>query len=168
MTEAGTTAPALSPPALRLTVVLPPVPESVTVQRVDPPGVRTRSSQERAAIEFAAAAVTETFAVFTLPFSMAMRIAVSSRLVVPAVTVNVAVTLPAPTVTDAGTGSAARLLDSVTDAPPVLDTVTVQVELAPAARLDGLHEMPVSVARAPNEMVAIWLLPFNNAVMVAV
>ena len=52
---------------------------------------------------------------------------------------NVAVVLPAPTVTDAGTVNAAALSDSVTVAPPVFDTVTVHVELAPDPRLAGLH-----------------------------
>ena len=58
---------------------------------------------------------------------------------VPAVAANVAVVLPAPTVTDAGTVNAAALSDNVTVAPPVFDTVTVHVELAPDPRLAGLH-----------------------------
>ena len=82
--------------------------------------------------------------------------------------VNVAVVLPAPTVTEAGTVSAAALLDSVTVPPPVLDTVTVHVELPLGPRLVGLQLNPLSTTGATSEMVAVWVLPFSVAVMVAV
>ena len=89
-------------------------------------------------------------------------------MIVPAVAVNVAVVLPDPTVTDAGTVSAAALSDSITVAPPVFDTVTVQVELAPDPRLAGVHVNPLSTAGAAREIVAVCVLPFNVAVIVAV
>jgi hypothetical protein len=62
--------------------------------------------------------------------------------------VKVAVVFPAPTVTAAGTVNAAVLLDSVTVAPPVFDTVTVHVELPPDPKLAGLHVSPLRVGSA--------------------
>ena len=82
--------------------------------------------------------------------------------------VNVAVVLPAPTVTDAGTVNAAALLDSVTVAPPVFDTVTVQVELPPDPRLAGAHVSALTTVAVASVMVAVAVLPFSVAVMVAV
>ena len=81
---------------------------------------------------------------------------------------NVAVVLPAPTVTDAGVVNSAELSDSVTVAPPDLETVTVQVELAPEPRVLGLHVRPLTVTGAMSEIVAVWALPFSVAVTVAV
>ena len=81
---------------------------------------------------------------------------------------NVAVVLPEATVTDAGTGNAAALLDRLTVPPPVLDTVTVQVELPPDPRLVGLHVSPLTTVAVASEIVAVCVLPFNVAVMVAV
>ena len=81
---------------------------------------------------------------------------------------NVAIVLPAPTVTDAGVVNSAELSDSVTVAPLVFETVTVQVEFAPEPRLFGLHVSPLTVTGAMSEIVAVWVLPFNVAVMVAV
>jgi hypothetical protein len=88
--------------------------------------------------------------------------------IVPAVAVNVAVVLPAPTVTEAGTVNAAALLDSVTVAPPVFDTVTVQVELPPDPRLAGLHVNPLTTVAVASVIVAVAVLPFSAAAMVAV
>ncbi len=82
--------------------------------------------------------------------------------------VNVAVVLLAPTATVAGTLSAAVLLDSDTVAPPVFETVTVQVELAPDPKLVGLHVNPVTVAGVASEIVAVCVLLLSVAVMVAV
>jgi hypothetical protein len=84
------------------------------------------------------------------------------------VAVNVAVVLPAPTVTEAGTVSAAALLDSVTVAPPVFDTVTVHVELTPEPKVVGLHVRPLSTTGASSEIEAVCVLPFSVAVTVAV
>jgi hypothetical protein len=84
------------------------------------------------------------------------------------VAVNVAVVLPAPTVTDAGTVNAAALLDSVTVAPPVFDTVTVQVELPPDPRLAGAHVSALTTVAVASVMVAVAVLPFSVAVIVAV
>ena len=81
---------------------------------------------------------------------------------------NVAVVLPDPTVTDPGTVSAAALLDSVTVAPPVFDTVTVHVALAPDPRLDGAHVNPLTTVAVASAMGAVAVPPFNVAVTVAV
>ena len=76
--------------------------------------------------------------------------------------------LPAPTVTDSGVVNSAESSDSVTVAPPVLETVTVQVVLALEPRVAGLHVNPLTVIAVTSEMVAGWVLPFSVAVMVAV
>ena len=82
--------------------------------------------------------------------------------------VKVAVVVLDPTVTEAGTVNAAALLDSVTVAPPVCDTVAVQVELPPDPRIAGLHVTPLSNTGATSVIVAVCVLPFSVAVMVAV
>jgi len=88
--------------------------------------------------------------------------------IVPAVAVNVAVVLLAPTATVDGTLNPATLLDSVTVAPPMLDTVAVQVEVPPDPRLVGVHVNPISVTGGASEIVAVAVLPFSVAVTVAV
>ena len=82
--------------------------------------------------------------------------------------VNVAVVFKAPTVTDAGTVSAAALLDRFTVAPPVFDTVTVHVELPPDPRLLGLHVSPLTTVAVARVIVAVCELVPNVAVTVAV
>ena len=89
-------------------------------------------------------------------------------MIVPAVAVNVAVVFPELTATVDGTLNPAALLDSVTVAPPTLDTVAVQVEVPPDPRLVGLHVKPISVTGGASEMVAVAVLPFSVAVTVAV
>jgi hypothetical protein len=88
--------------------------------------------------------------------------------IVPAVAVNVAVVLPEATVTDAGTVNEAALLDNVTTAPPVFDTVTVHVKLPPDPRLAGEHVSPLTTVAVASAMVAVVVPPFNVAVRVAV
>ena len=87
---------------------------------------------------------------------------------VPAVAANVAVVLPDPTVTDAGTVNAAALLDRLTVAPPVFDTVTVHVELPPDPRLLGVHVSPLTTTAVASEMVVVRVLVPSVAVTVAV
>ena len=82
--------------------------------------------------------------------------------------VNVAVVPAAPTVTEAGTVNAAALLDSVTVAPPVFDTVTEQVELPLDPRLAGAHVSALTTVAVASVIVAVAALPFSAAVMVAV
>jgi hypothetical protein len=76
--------------------------------------------------------------------------------------------LPEATVTDAGTVSTAALLDRLTVAPPVFDTVTVQVELPPDPRLAGLHVSPLTTVAVAKVIVAARVLAPNVAVIVAV
>ena len=89
-------------------------------------------------------------------------------MIVPAVAVNVAVVFPDPTVTEAGTVNAAALLDRLTTAPPVFDTVAVHVELPPAPRLAGVHVRPLSVGGVARAIVVVRVVLFNVAVRVAV
>ena len=89
-------------------------------------------------------------------------------MIVPAVAVNDAVVFPDPTVTAAGTVNEAALLDSVTTAPPVFDTVTVHVELPPDPRLVGLHVSPLTTVAVASEIEAVAVPPFSVAVMIAV
>ncbi len=79
-----------------------------------------------------------------------------------------AVVFPVPTVTDAGTLSAPALLASPTMAPPVFDTVTVHVELAPVPRVEGLQMSPLRTVAVASEIVAVCVLPLSVAVIVAV
>ena len=113
-------------------------------------------------------ATSDIAAVWVLPLSEAVIIAVCELDTVPAVAVNAAVALPADTVTEAGAVNAPELLDSVTVAPAVVATVTVHVAVAAAARLLGLQVSPVTVIGATSEIAAVWVLPLNEAVMVAV
>ena len=88
--------------------------------------------------------------------------------IVPAVTVKLAVVAAEATATDAGINNKGVFTDSVTVAPPVFVTVTVQVAVAPLARLAGLQLSPLTVIADTSDTVAVWVLPFSVAVMVAV
>jgi hypothetical protein len=81
--------------------------------------------------------------------------------------VNVAVVLADPTVTVAGTVTAAVLRDRFTVAPPVFDTVTVHVAVAPDARVAGTHARLLRVAGVVSVIVAVCILAFSVAVKVA-
>jgi len=107
-------------------------------------------------------------AVCVLPFSVAVMVAVCALAIVPAVAVKAAVMLPDPTVAVPGTVSTAALLDSVTVAPLGLDTVTMHVELPPDPRVAGLHVRPLRTVAVASVIVAVCVLPFSVAVMVAV
>jgi hypothetical protein len=88
---------------------------------------------------------------------------------VPAVAVKVALEEPAATVTEAGTVRAATLLESATAAPPeaaAADSVAVQVDVAPAARLTGTQDNGLKTA-ANNEIETVWELLFSAAVITA-
>ena len=82
--------------------------------------------------------------------------------------VNGAVELPAPTATEAGTVNAPALSERLTVVPPVFDTVTVQGERPPDPRLVGLHVNPLTTVAVASVIVAVAVLPFSVAVMVAV
>lgn len=69
----------------------------------------------------------------------------------PAVAANDAEVAPDATVTAVGTVKSPLLLESETDAPPegaALDSVTVQVELAPLLRLEGLQDTELTTGGA--------------------
>jgi hypothetical protein len=88
---------------------------------------------------------------------------------VPAVAVKFAVVVPAATITEAGTVSAALLEESPTEAPPVSaaeDNVTVQVELAPDVTELGAHDKFESVGTGGVTVTEAVALPFNVAVTV--
>jgi hypothetical protein len=87
---------------------------------------------------------------------------------VPAVAVKVAVVLAGATVTNAGTLSAPRLLDSPTVTAPACETVTVQVETPPEPRVEGVQLSPLRVTGAVKATLAVWVVPLRVAVMVAV
>ena len=75
---------------------------------------------------------------------------------------------PAPTATEAGTVRAVALLDSTTVAPPVFDTVTVHVELAPEPTLAGVQVSPLRTVAVASEIVAVCVVPLSVAEIVAV
>jgi hypothetical protein len=80
----------------------------------------------------------------------------------PSVAAKVFDIVPAPTVTDAGTGTVLVLLLSVTAAPPTgatLESVTVQVLVVAGLRLVGLHASDVTVTGATREIVADCEVP---------
>jgi len=90
---------------------------------------------------------------------------------VPAVAVKVALEEPAATVTEAGTVRAATLLESDTAAPPdaaAADNATVQVEVAPVARLAGTQDSELKTTGANSETEAVWETPLKVAVTTAV
>jgi hypothetical protein len=79
---------------------------------------------------------------------VARIVAVAADVMVPAVAVKLAAVEPAVTITEAGTGSRALLLDSVTVAPALngdADSVTVQELDCPEPRVVGLQAMLIEV-----------------------
>ena len=76
----------------------------------------------------------------------------------PAVAVKLADVAPEATVTDAGTVSAAALLESVSATPPepaACDSVTVQDEVPPELRLVGLQDSALTLSGASREIDAV-------------
>lgn len=111
--------------------------EIVTVQFVVAGPVRVVAAHARELTVVAGVTVTDTDV--ALPFKPAVNIGVMLLVTGPAAAVNVAEVAEAGTCTDAGTLKAElRLLTTMTLRPPAgaaLETVTVQVVLAEAARL---------------------------------
>jgi hypothetical protein len=90
-----------------------------------------------------------------------VRVAEVDAVTVPVETVNVAVLLPAATVTDAGTVAEALLLESETARPPVGAAalkVTVPVDDAPLVTLAGLTETEESDTVVAGVMVSAAVL----------
>ncbi len=137
VTEDGTLSAATS---LDSDTVAPAVVETVIVQvelpfesrlvglQVRPANVRGRTREIRAVCE--------------LSFRVAVRVTVWLLVTVPTVAMNVVVTPPAAIVTEAGILRAGLSADNITATPPLgapEEIVTVQVELAPEAKLAGEH-----------------------------
>ncbi len=81
---------------------------------------------------------------------------------VPAVAVKFADVAPDATVTDAGTVSAAALLERDTAIPPepaACDSVTVQADVPPEPRLAGVHDTRLTAAGATSRIDAVCELP---------
>jgi hypothetical protein len=87
-------------------------------------------------------------AICTLPFNVAVSVAVWSDVIVPAVAVKAAVVDPAATATDPGTISAAVLLDSVTVPPPAFVSVTVQLLVPLLLSVAGVQLKPAKTGGA--------------------
>jgi hypothetical protein len=85
--------------------------------------------------------------------------------------VNEAVDASAGTVIEAGTLTAAFELDRLTGVPPVgaaLESVTVQVVLAPGAKVAAAQRMEDVTVGRTRDRGAVWALPFSVAVICAV
>jgi len=144
---------------------------SVTVQIVMPcetklAGLQDSEERDREATKL-------TVDVCTTPFSEAVSIALwLLGMLLPAVALNVVVAEPAAIViVGAGTGRNALLLDKETVMPPegaAWLTVTVQVVLAPPAKVLGLHAREESVTPAGRLIVEVCEMPLSVAVRVAV
>jgi hypothetical protein len=147
--------------------------ERVTVQVVLPPGASDETAQpSEDNVAGVAGADTVMPVVLETPFSDAVRVAAVSTVTVPAVSVNTAEDEPAATVTEAGTVTAALLDESETGiaAAAALDSVTVQVVLAPEASEEAAQPSEASVAGvagATTVMPVVWETPFSEAVRVA-
>ena len=88
-------------------------------------------------------------------------VAAAEEVTAVVVTVNVAVVLPAATITVAGTAAAALLLDKATEIPPLgaaLVKVTAPVEDTPPVTLTGLRETEESAAGGAVTVRAAVLL----------
>ena len=152
--DRATVAPPVGAAALRVTVQLdvPALVKDVGVQLT--PLTRTCAS-------------TVTAAVRLTPLAVAVTVAFWAVAGVPPVAVKVVLVAPAATVAEAGTLRAALLLDSVTICPPAAATllsVTVQVDVAPAASVAGLQETDAGATGATSDSDALAELPFSVAV----
>ncbi len=112
--------------------------------------------------------VSEIFAVAVVLFSDAVMVAVWSLLTVPAVAEKPAVVEPEFTVTLPGTDNDPELLDSATVPPVDFVSVTVQLDVPLLDRLVGLHERLLTAIGATSEILAVFVVLFSDAVMVAV
>jgi hypothetical protein len=116
------------------------------------------------------AAFRFTDAVLLCPFQLAVRVAVWSLLIVPAVALNVPLLDPVLIVMLAGTLNTPRLLDNVTVAVLVaaLLNVTVQVALCPVPRIPGVQLTADNCAGATRFNVNVCVTPPALAVIIAV
>jgi hypothetical protein len=104
------------------------------------------------------------------PFRTAVIVADWVVVMLPAVALKVVEVLLAGTVTDAGTVSAALLLESPTVLPPAGAAsfkLIVHVLAAPELTLVGLHDRAVTTAGSTKLRVVVCKLPLRVAVIVA-
>ena len=116
-------------------------------------------------------ALTVTVAVLLTPAALAVNVAVCELATVLAVATKAAVVAPETTVTAAGAGSAALLLDRLTASPlPVaaLVRVTVQVVVCPDNTLPGVQEIDDNCAGETRLKVKVCVTPLALAVITAV
>ena len=118
--------------------------------------------------------VRETDAISEVLPKVAVMIAFGLPLIVPTTAAKVAVVVPAATGTEAGRLRTVLLLDKPTTVPPegaVCERVTVHVDVAPAARLDGEHTKEVMAVPVKRDKVALCVLllkvPLTAAVLSA-
>jgi mannose/fructose-specific phosphotransferase system component IIA len=161
VTEAGTVAEAL---LLERETAAPPVGAAALKVRVpvtDVPPVTLAGftlTDDRATL---VAGVIVSAAVLLTPLQVAVRVAETEDVTELVATVNVAVVLPAATVTVAGTVAEALLLASETKIPPVgaaAPTVTVPVTEVPPVTLVGLTLIEESATVAAGVMVSAAVL----------
>ena len=156
------------PGALRaaLSLVMPTVPpatvESVTVQVPDPSCARVGGVHDneirRDGVVRSSGRLREA------PLSDAVNVAFPSAVMVPAVTTNDAVVEPGTIWADAGAVNKLLLVDSVTEAAPLLDTVAVQVVLSPVCKTMGEHVSIVMMTVGVKVIEALREDPLSDAV----
>lgn len=168
VTEIGVVSAALSSDTA---TVLPPAGAGLvrlTVQVVLPLGPRLVGLQTR--VESASGATRLMVTLCEAPLSVAVTVAFWSLAIVPVVALNVAEVEPEVTVTEVGTVSTTLLFDTATVVPPAgaaLVSVTVQVLVAFATRLVGLHARVESATEDTKLKVTFCETPFSVAVTVA-
>jgi hypothetical protein len=105
------------------------------------------------------------------PLRDALTVTLVLLVTVPAVTGKAADVAPAATVTDTGNVSVVLLSLSATLAPPLdagAESVTVQVEPAPEATVDGVHcKLEIVAGGGVTVIDAVPVPPFKLAVTVA-
>ena len=146
--------PTQSPPAGAAAV-------SVTVPVDDvPPATEVGLSDNEDSDAVAGLIVSD--AVLFTPLQAAVIVEVVDDVTVVVVTLNVAVVLPADTVTPVGTVAEELLLESATEIPPAGAAalrVTVPVEELPPVTLVGLSDNEDSAAAGVMPSDAVWLAP---------
>ena len=165
-TEAGTVSSGLF--ALNNTVRgLETLRSSLTVQVLEPPGVKAVGLQLREDTAGATASIRE--AVSEAPFNVAVRVTLSFWVSVPAVAAKLAEVAVAGTVTVAGMANRALVSDSATTLPPEgagSFKVTVHSELTAELIVPGLQDSAETSTPGASVKEAVWEPPFKLAMIV--
>jgi hypothetical protein len=168
VTDDGTVTAAL--PLDRLTLVIPVATfVRATVQVELPGGVKVAGMHVRLPSTGGAGALSARVAVFAVPFKVAVSSAEPFALTAAAaLAVNVALDVPVPIVTDAGTVTAAFPLERLTLAGLVaaMLRLTVQMEVPGGVNVLGAHVRLESTGTgaASSVRVAVFELPVSDAV----